>query len=166
MTKTIIAVLAALMIGTSNAEVVMPEPVGTEIQINHEDAVLLAKLVWGEARGVESKAEQAAVIWCALNRVDAEGYACGRSVEHVVTFPNQFTGYRASNPVDAELYELAVDVLTRWQREKAGESDVGRVLPFEYQWFAGDGTRNHFRDAYRNGTRWDWSLPDPYEVEE
>lgn len=168
MTEKIISLLlAALSVWTVNTTEIGTTEVGETVNasmivIDQADAEILAKLVWGEARGVKSKAEQAAVIWCALNRVDAEGYACGRSVEYVVTFPNQFTGYRASNPVTPELYELAVDVLTRWQREKAGESNVGRVLPFEYQWFAGDGKRNHFRDAYRGGNRWDWSLPDPY----
>ena len=32
---------------------------------------LIAQTVWAEARGVESRAEQAAVVWCILNRVDA-----------------------------------------------------------------------------------------------
>lgn len=133
------------------------------VQVAKEDAILAAKLVWGEARGVKSKAEQAAVIWCALNRVDADGYACGRDLRYVVTFPNQFTGYRAKNPVTRELYELAVDVLARWQLEKVCDMDVGRVLPMEYQWFVGYGGRNHFRDAYRGGSRWDWSLEGLYD---
>ena len=41
--------------------------------------------------------------------------------------------------------------------------EVGRVLPADYLWFSGDGKRNHFRNAYRGGDRWDWSLPSPYE---
>lgn len=133
------------------------------VQVAKEDAILAAKLVWGEARGVPSDREKAAVIWCALNRVDATGYACGRNLRYVVTFPNQFTGYRAKNPVTRELYELAIDVLARWQLEKVCDTDVGRVLPFEYQWFVGYGGRNHFRDAYRGGNRWDWSLEGVYD---
>lgn len=35
------------------------------------DLELIAQTVWAEARGVESRAEQAAVVWCILNRVDA-----------------------------------------------------------------------------------------------
>ncbi len=46
---------------------------------------------------------------------------------------------------------------------KDGEADVGRVLPSDYLWFTGDGKRNHFRNAYRGGQIWDWSLPTPYE---
>ena len=31
---------------------------------------IIAQLIWGEARGVQSTTEQAAVAWCVLNRVD------------------------------------------------------------------------------------------------
>ena len=137
-----------------------PEP---EIVIDENEATLIAKTLWGECRGC-SLTEQAAVVWCILNRVDADGHAMGNSVEHVVTFPNQFLGYNENHPVTDELYALAVDVLTRWQLEKLGEEDVGRVLPADYMWFHGDGQHNHFRNKYQNGTRWDWSLPSPYET--
>ena len=40
---------------------------------------------------------------------------------------------------------------------------IKRVLPPEYMWFHGDGRHNHFRDSYRGGNRWDWSLDSPYE---
>lgn len=128
------------------------------------DAKMLARLVWGEARGIPSDMEKAAVVWCVLNRVDAEGYGCGNSIEYVLTFPNQFAGYDTDHPVSEELYDLVVDVLTRWDKEKAGETEVGRVLPKEYLWFHGDGKHNHFRDAYKSKTAWDWSLPNPYET--
>ena len=54
-------------------------------------------------------------------------------------------------------------MLSRREREKAGEKNVGRILPPEYMWFYGDGWHNHFRDSYRGGNRWDWSLDNPYE---
>lgn len=38
-----------------------------------EEIEMLAKLIWGEARGVESTTEKAAVAWCVLNRVDSKG---------------------------------------------------------------------------------------------
>lgn len=66
-------------------------------------------------------------------------------------------------PVDDEIEALCEDVLSRWYAEKDGEADVGRVLPSDYLWFTGDGKRNHFRNAYRGGQIWDWSLPTPYE---
>lgn len=99
---------------------------------NEKEVEMLAKTIWGEARGVESITEKAAVAWCILNRVDTKGYACGGDIEYVLTFPGQFVGYDEDNPVTNECKEIAADVLTRWAAEKAGIEDVGRVLPKEY----------------------------------
>ena len=129
------------------------------IKVEKSDIEMVAKLIWGEARGVNSKAEQAAVAWCVINRVEA-GY--GDTLEDVITAPSQFSGYRKGNPVTDELYDLALDVLVRWEMENNGYSDVGRTLPSEYLYFAGSGGRNYFRTSYSGGSRWDWSLPDPY----
>lgn len=128
--------------------------------IQDSDVTLLARLVWGEARGL-STTEQAAVIWCVLNRVDA-GYADG-TIRGVVTAKGQFTGYHSSNPVTDFHRDLAIDVLSRWYREQHGETDVGRILPPEYLYFAGSGGHNWFRPAYKSSVRWDWSLPSPYD---
>ncbi len=134
-----------------------------------EDAIVLAKMLWGEARGigtyeingncVSSKCQQAAVIWTVLNRYDA-GYA--DTIIEVVTAKNQFVGYRESNPVDEELMDLVKDVLDRWNNEKHGETDIGRVLPADYMWFRGDGRYNHFRNDYNSKARWGWDLEDVY----
>lgn len=125
---------------------------------------MLARLVYAEARGVDSEMEQAAVIWCVLNRVDA-GYDDG-TIAGVVTQHAQFA-YRSSAPVTDEFKALAQDVVTRWLLEARGVADVGRVLPENYLWFAGRHGHNRFRCRYRsNGEYWDWSLPDPYESEE
>lgn len=129
------------------------------IKIEKDDLEMLAKLVWGEARGIKSIDERAAVVWCVLNRVDA-GY--GKNIRAVVTSPGQFTGYRRSNPVTDEFYNLALDVVTRWNLEKMGLENSGRVLPKEYLYFAGKGGRNYFRTSYRAAGRWDWSLESPY----
>lgn len=64
---------------------------------------------------------------------------------------------------DDDLITLCIDVLTRWYAEREGQVEVGRVLPVGYLWFSGDSKRNHFRNAYKGGTVWDWSLPSPYE---
>lgn len=130
---------------------------------NEAEVEMLAKTIWGEARGVESITEKAAVAWCILNRVDAKGYACGGDIEYVLTFPGQFAGYDEDNPVTTDCKEIAADVLTRWAAEKAGIEDVGRVLPKEYTYFTGDGKRNYFTDEWKGGNTWDWSLPSPYE---
>lgn len=130
-----------------------------EAKISREDVEALARTIWGEARGIPSKTEQAAVAWCVLNRVDA-GYA--DSILGVVSAPGQFTGYSSSYPVTTEFAELAMDVLMRWYAEKDGEQNVGRVLPKDYLFFNGSGGRNWFRQEFRSSTYWDWSLPSPY----
>lgn len=143
-------------------EVVTPEsePEVTPQPWTDEEVIVLAKMLWGEARGVSSDAEKAACVWCALNRVD-QGYG---SITTVVTAPYQFIGYDADNPIDDEIKALCEDVLTRWYAEKDGETDTGRVLPSDYLWFSGDGKHNYFRNAYKGGETWDWSLPSPYET--
>ena len=81
----------------------------------------------------------------------------------VVTQSAQYHGYDPTNPVLPVLKELALDVIDRWQREKQGETDVGRVLPPEYLFFGGDGKHNTFRTEWDGGEYWDWSWPSPYE---
>ena len=124
------------------------------------DVEMLARVLWGEARGVPSDMEKAAVVWCVLNRVDAEGWP--DTVAEVITQPNQFAGYSPDYPATEELKAIAADVMTRWERERREGGDVGRVLPAEYFFFTGDGERNHFRTEYSGGTFWDWTLENPY----
>ena len=159
--------LACCCAGCGSATVVkevVPEPVQTVMAVTEEqlpneaDVEMLAKLVWGEARGC-STTEQAAVIWTVLNRVDSEDPYYPDTIAGVVTQPWQFIGYDPNHPVEQDKVELAVDVLTRWLN--GGE---GRVLPEEYIFFHGDGVHNHFRTEYQhNGQYWDWSLDSPYE---
>lgn len=134
------------------------ENYAVEITINQSDVNLIAKTVYGEARGC-SIVEQSAVVWCILNRVDA-GYG---TIEEVITAKYQFTGYNENNPVEGEFVELAIDVLLRWQAEKYCIGDVGRTLPDDYLWFHGDGKQNHFRNAYSGDYDiWDWNCLNPY----
>jgi hypothetical protein len=65
--------------------------------------------------------------------------------------------------VDEECFCIAQDVMIRWLLEKRGITEVGRVLPSDYLYFAGRGGRNWFRKTYRSDDYWDWSLPDPYD---
>lgn len=138
-------------------------PVMAEAAEPTTEAVMMAKLLYRECRGVPDKAEQAAVAWCVLNRVDHEDYP--DTIAEVITQRHQFAWVERT-PVREELLELAEDVIARWEREKISTSWVGRVLPEEYIFFAGrtDG-RNYFRDAYRNANYWDWEYPSPYEEE-
>lgn len=127
------------------------------------DAVYLAQCLWGEARGVQSQTEKAAVAWCVLNRVAHPGFP--DTVYAVLSAPNQFIGFSTGHPVDPELLALAQDVLDRWGRERGGETDVGRVLPENYLWFSADGHgRNAFRSEFRGGTVWGWALESPYDT--
>lgn len=132
-----------------------------QIEYDREVVETIAKLVYGEARGC-SKTEQAAVIWCVLNRVDDDRFP--DNITDVITQKNQFSGYKENNPVYDEFIELANDVLTRWKFEQVVVGEVGRVLPKEYMWFKGDGVKNTFRDAYKEPyNTWDWSLYSPYK---
>lgn len=133
-----------------------------EIFVDETEATYIAKTIWGEARGC-SKMEQAAVAWCILNRVDSDLPYIPNSIREVVTQKGQFHGYSKDFPVDDDIYDLAVDVIERWQREKLGEENVGRVLPKEYLYFYGDGERNHFTIEWKDKATWDWSLENPYE---
>ena len=138
--------------------VVEPEPVKLYTEA---DVDMLARLIYTEARGVQSRTEQAAVVWCVLNRLDNPNRP-ENSITEVVTSPYQFA-YRADAPVLSEYRELAEDVLERWQAEKNGAADVGRVLPKEYQYFEGDGGRNWFSKEWRSAEYWGWELDSPYE---
>lgn len=126
---------------------------------DESDIVMLAKLMYQECGGVPSDTEKACVVWTVLNRVDEYG----GTIYEVVTAKNQFAYYN-DRPVDDALYQFAKDVLTRWNNEKNGEVNVGRVLPPDYLWFSGDGEHNHFRNAYKGQfSIWDYSLETPYE---
>lgn len=128
---------------------------------DRETVEAVAKTVWGEARG-RTTTEQAAVVWCVLNRVDSPDFP--DDPLSVVAQQGQFSGYSTDYPVDPELVALVEDVMARWTLEKSAVGSVGRVLPREYVFFVGDGLHNHFRESYeQTGETWDWSLPSPYK---
>ena len=138
----------------------MSSPEAAALPWTYEEVEMLAKTIWAEARGVPSTARQAAVAWCALNRLDAGTF--GDTLAEVLSKPYQFA-YDPASPVTDEFLTLADDVLCRWYLEKTGAQDVGRTLPEDYLFFEGDGLENHFRKEYEKaGDTWDWSLPDPY----
>lgn len=114
-----------------------------EFAVPSNEVELVAKTLYGEARGCSSE-EQALVAWCICNRADV----FGKSIEEVVTQPYQFHGYADSNPVWLELEEVATEVLEAWY---AGEEALV-VEPYattsEYLFFYGDGQHNWFREEY------------------
>ena len=129
--------------------------------VSNVEIDMLAKTVWGEARGC-NKLEQSAVVWCILNRVDA-----GRgTIAQVITAPNQFHGYNSGFPVDPDIKALVEDVVARWKLEKLTDAEVGRTLPSEYLYFSADSTGigNVFRTGWSfNSTKWNWDCWNPYE---
>ncbi len=121
----------------------------------------LAKMLYGEARGVASDTEKAACVWCVLNRVDDSRFP--DTVLEVVAAPYQFAGYSADYPVLPELERIAADVLTRYHEEKSGGENVGRVLPADYCFFTGDGEHNYFTIGWKDTDTWGWTLSSPYD---
>lgn len=148
---------------TPTPELTSTSPEVPALPWTYEEVEMLAKTIWAEARGVPSTARQAAVAWCALNRLDVGTF--GDTLAEVLSKPYQFD-YDLASPVTDEFLALADDVLHRWYLEQNGVEDVGRTLPEDYLFFEGDGLENHFRKEYeKTGDTWDWSLPDPYGEE-
>lgn len=147
---------------TTVEQVTEQETVSEDTYITYfteDDIKDIAKLLLRECGGVPSKTEQACVAWCVLNRVDKHD----SSIHEVLRSPNQFAFYELTEIQD-DLYDLAKDVLSRWNDEKNGISDVGRVLPKEYTYFHGDGVHNYFRNSFDGDYEtWDYSLESPYE---
>lgn len=125
-----------------------------------DETIMLAKLIYKETRGVNSTAHKAAVVWCVLNRLDTGEY--GESIKTVITSKHQFA-WDPNTKIEDEFLELSNDVLIRWLLEKEGFSNVGRVLPNDYLFFAGRNGLNYFRKNYHDKEYWDWSLQSPYE---
>lgn len=123
------------------------DPIVYKEKWTHDEAEMIAKTVWGEARGC-SDIQKQAVVWCILNRVDNEKFP--DTIEGVITSPNQFHGYGAGNPVDDDILELVIEVLHYWN----DEDDEHRILPKEYLYFSGNGIENTFTTAYCGGERW------------
>jgi len=126
-----------------------------------DDIIALCKTVIGEA-GTKSPEQMAAVVWCVLNRVD--DLAFPDNIADAATQAFQFQGYNWWNPIDPNVEKIVLDVLERWQSEKSGETDVGRILPREYLYFLGDGTVNHYTKSFGADEEWDWSLLSPYQA--
>lgn len=130
---------------------------------SEDDIRNMAKMCYGESMNVptldtiygerSNQYQNACAMYTVLNRVDA-GYG---DISTVIKADGQFIGYKASNPVDWRLYNLAQKVIEDWA---TGEEKL-RVLPSEYLYFRGDGKHNYFRT--QNGAKYDWHIPDPFE---
>ena len=134
----------------------------------HHEINMLGNLLYGAARGVKDKNQQAAVIWCVLNRLDHGLW--GDTIEKVLTSPYQFPAYNPNRQYSEQdllilndCNILAEDVLYRYALEKIGLTNVGRTLPQDYLYFYGKHGVNYFPKQWRNyNTHWNWSLENPY----
>jgi len=136
-------------------------PTAARFVPNAAEVEALAKMLWGEARGIASDTEKAACVWVVLNRVDDPRFP--DNVLEVVEAPYQFAGYSPDYPATDGLKALAADVLARYHAEKNGDTEAGRVLPADYCWFTGDGEHNYFTNEWQGGDTWGWTLESPYE---
>ncbi|MBO7132484.1 cell wall hydrolase [Candidatus Saccharibacteria bacterium] len=124
------------------------EELANNSSLTVDDIIKLIKTYHGECDCVVSMAERSMVIWVILNRLDAGGF--GKTVAEICTRPYQFTGYSANNPITERGFALVSDVVMRWEREKAGETDVGRTIPKDILFFHADSipSRGEWHNAF------------------
>jgi hypothetical protein len=135
------------------------------LQSYHNEAVMIAKVMYCEAKGISSKRELSMIAWTILNRFDNGGF--GSTIPAIITARNQFAYSRNAptvNQCGIDLLALSEDVLLRWQSEREGQTDVGRTLPKNYCFYWGDGHHNYFRTSDRGkGYLWFEGCGDPYQ---
>ena len=129
---------------------------------HYSDAVAMAGVMYAEARGLD-KREQSMICWCILNRLDSGRF--GANLNAVIWSKSQFAhSTRTVSDRGTDLVALAQDVLSRWYREKQGETNVGRTLPPGCCFYYGDGKHNYFRTSDRGkGSLWFEGYGNPYE---
>ncbi len=128
---------------------------------HYSDAVAIAGVMYAEARGLD-KREQSMICWCILNRLDSGRF--GANLNAVIWSKSQFAhSSRTVSDRGTDLIALAQDVLSRWYREKNGETNVGRTLPPGYYFYYGNGKHNFFRAANTGSGSYNFGLWNPYE---
>ena len=145
-------------------EVVIEEPEIKKKWYSKEDIINMAKMCYGESMNlpilktnlVDQSAtyQSAEAMYAVLNRVDA-GYG---DISTCIKAKKQFVGYKSSNPVTDEMYDLAKLVIEDWA---TGEERY-RVLPSEFLYFHGDGWHNHFTTKNGGGVEYDHWIRDPF----
>lgn len=76
------------------------------------DCEAVARVLYGTALH-HSEDAQRAVVWCIINRVESSLYP--NTIEEVCSQPSQWMGYSEENPVIANLYDIADEVISGWQ---------------------------------------------------
>ncbi len=137
----------------------MPFP---ENSFSEETNIKLAVLIEGEAKGQESLTEFSAPGWVVVNRTYFD--ECPDDIEGVIAQKGQFDGYTEGGTYSERSLWMAHDILARYDRELAGEEEVGRTLPKDYIFFYGDGEHNYF-SVTEGGAAYVWGseCESPYE---
>ena len=147
-----------------DTEIIIEEPKIKKKWYSEEDVVNMAKMCYGESMNLpvlhtdfgdrSATYQSAEAMYAVLNRVDA-GYG---DISTCIKAKRQFVGYKSSNPVTDELYDLAKLVIDDWATGK----EEYRVLPSEFRYFHGDGRHNHFTTKSDGGIEYDHEIPDPF----
>jgi hypothetical protein len=111
------------------------------------DVIMLARTVWGEARGCTPD-EWRLVVWTVLQRVDRPD-KYGDTIEAVVTAPRQFVGYRTSHPVCPDIRDVVITELMAWAQGAEPPTHPRYAPTAPYFYFDGDGRNNWFRKEWR-----------------
>lgn len=121
----------------------------------YEESVMLAKLIYREARGIKSITEQANIVWTVLNRVDSKLRYYPDTIKEVITQKNQFAWVSKTPTVDdygRDLVELAQQIVLFWAY--GDDNGIFRTLPADYYYYRGDGRHNHFANDYNLFRSW------------
>lgn len=126
------------------------------------EIIQLAILIEGEGGGLASLTELSGIAWAVVNRIYSNRCPYN-DVVGVITQKGQFDGYTIEGYYSERSYWMACDVLARYEKELAGEQNVGRTLPEEYIFFRGDGEHNYF-SVEEGGAAYVWgsTLESPY----
>lgn len=146
-------------------EVIIEEPEIKKKWYSEEDVINMAKMCYGESMNLpvlhtdfgdrSATYQSAEAMYAVLNRVDA-GYG---DISTCIKAKRQFVGYKSSNPVTDELYDLAKLVIEDWATGK----EEYRVLPYIFRYFYGDGRHNHFTTKSNGGgVEYNHLIPDPF----
>jgi hypothetical protein len=106
---------------------------------------MLAKTVWGEARGCAAD-EQRLVIWTVFQRVDSGLFP--DTLSAVIAQPNQFVGYDEKHPVSAEIAALCYEEYDKWQDGECPPTFAPYAKTTPYLFFEGDGWHNWYREDW------------------
>lgn len=130
-------------------EVTAPDFLGYEYSIHYEytdeEIDMIAKTVWGEARGCAPE-EQRLVVWTILQRVDDPKFP--DTIAEVITARNQFAGYEPSYPIWDEIRKLCHEEVEAWSRGAEPPTHTVYAPTAPYLFFDGDGSNNWFREEY------------------